>query len=32
MMTPTGRELALERYGYMKEFFIRLRKEVEGEL
>ena len=32
MMTPTGYELALERYGYMKEFFIRLRKEVEGEL
>ena len=32
MMTLTGRELALERYGYMKEFFTRLRKEVEGEL
>jgi uncharacterized protein len=32
MMTPTGRELALERYAYMKGFFTRLRKEVEGEL
>jgi uncharacterized protein len=32
MMTPTGRALALERYDYMKSFFTRLRKEVEGEL
>ncbi|HVB23246.1 MAG TPA: HD domain-containing protein [Ktedonobacteraceae bacterium] len=32
MTTPTGRMLAQERYTYMKEFFTRLRKEVEGEL
>src|SRR5713101_3483632 len=32
MTTDTGRALAQERYNYMKEFFLRLRKEVEGEL
>ena len=32
MTTDTGRALAQERYTYMKEFFLRLRKEVEGEL
>ncbi len=32
MTTPTGKTLAQERYDYMKEFFTRLRKEVEGEL
>lgn len=32
MATPTGRELARERYDFMREFFIRLRKEIEGEL
>jgi uncharacterized protein len=32
MATPTGRELARERYDFMREFFLRLRKEVEGEL
>jgi uncharacterized protein len=32
MTTDTGRTLAQERYTYMKEFFLRLRKEVEGEL
>ena len=32
MATPTGRELARERYDFMHEFFVRLRKEVEGEL
>lgn len=32
MATPTGRELARERYMFMKEFFRRLRKEAEGEL
>jgi len=32
MATPTGRELARERYDFMCEFFVRLRKEVEGEL
>lgn len=32
MTTATGKELALERYTYMKEFFQRLRQEVEGEL
>jgi uncharacterized protein len=31
MTTNTGRELARERYEYMKEFFRRLRLEVEGE-
>ena len=32
MTTQTGREMAQERYAYMREFFIRLRLEVEGEL
>ena len=32
MTTNTGRALAQERYTYMQEFFIRLHKEVEGEL
>ncbi len=32
MTTSTGRELARERYEYMKEFFRRLRLEIEGEL
>jgi uncharacterized protein len=32
MTTATGKELAQERYTYMKEFFQRLRQEVEGEL
>src|SRR6266496_538909 len=32
MTTDTGRALAQERYTYMKEFFLRLRKEVKGEL
>lgn len=32
MTTPTGKELARERYEYMKEFFRRLQQEVEGEL
>ncbi len=32
MTTATGKELALERYTYMQEFFQRLRQEVEGEL
>lgn len=32
MMTPTGRELAQERYSFMEAFFTRLRKEVQGEL
>src|SRR6266566_5175306 len=32
MTTDTGRALAQERYTYMKEFFLRLQKEVEGEL
>ncbi len=32
MATSTGREMARERYDFMREFFIRLRKEVEGEL
>lgn len=32
MTTPTGKMLAQEHYTYMKEFFTRLRKEVEGEL
>ena len=32
MTTPTGKMLAQERYTYMKEFFTRLRKEVEGDL
>jgi uncharacterized protein len=32
MTTSTGRELARERYEYMKGFFKRLRLEVEGEL
>jgi uncharacterized protein len=32
MTTATGKELARERYTYMKEFFQRLRQEVEGEL
>jgi uncharacterized protein len=32
MATSTGRELARERFEYMKEFFRRLRLEVEGEL
>lgn len=32
MTTSTGKLLAQERYDYMKEFFTRLRKEVEGEL
>ncbi len=32
MTTPTGRELAHERYAFMEVFFARLRKEVQGEL
>ncbi len=32
MTTNTGQILAQERYTYMKEFFLRLQKEVEGEL
>jgi uncharacterized protein len=32
MTTPTGRELATERYCYMKGFFTRLRQEIEGDL
>lgn len=32
MTTTTGRELAHERYAFMEEFFVRLRKEVEGDL
>lgn len=32
MTTSTGRELAHERFDYMKEFFNRLRHEVEGKL
>lgn len=32
MTTPTGRELAHERYTFMEEFFTRLLKEVQGEL
>ncbi len=32
MTTPTGRELAAERYTSMKGFFTRLRQEIEGEL
>src|SRR6266700_2539176 len=32
MTTDTGQALAQERYTYMKEFFLRLQKEVEGEL
>ena len=32
MATEKGRALAQERYDYMHEFFVRLRKEVEGEL
>jgi uncharacterized protein len=32
MTTQTGREMAQERYAYMRDFFIRLRLEVEGEL
>ncbi|SRR5579884_1398363 len=32
MTTTTGKALALERYTYMKEFFQRLRLEVNGEL
>ncbi|HKV58733.1 MAG TPA: HD domain-containing protein [Ktedonobacteraceae bacterium] len=32
MTTTTGRELAHERFAFMEEFFLRLRKEVEGEL
>ena len=32
MTTQTGRMLAQERHDYMKEFFVRLQKEVEGEL
>ena len=32
MTTSTGRELALERFAYMQEFFTRLRQEVEGVL
>lgn len=32
MTTPTGRELAHERYAFMEMFFTRLRKEVQGEL
>ena len=32
MATNTGRELALERFAFMQEFFSRLRQEVEGEL
>jgi uncharacterized protein len=32
MTTNKGRELARERFAYMQEFFLRLQKEVEGEL
>jgi uncharacterized protein len=32
MTTKTGRELALERFAFMEEFFKRLQKEVEGDL
>ena len=32
MATATGRELARERFVFMQEFFVRLKKEVEGEL
>jgi uncharacterized protein len=32
MTTVTGRELARERFAFMKEFFWRLKQEVEGEL
>jgi uncharacterized protein len=32
MTTATGKELAHERYSYMKEFFHRLQQEVKGEL
>ena len=32
MTTNKGRELAQERYTYMRDFFGRLRKEIEGEL
>jgi uncharacterized protein len=32
MTTPTGRELAAERYTYMQSFFTRLRQEIEGDL
>ena len=32
MTTPTGRELAAERYACMKGFFTRLRQEIESEL
>lgn len=32
MATVTGRELARERYAFMEAFFMRLKKEVEGEL
>lgn len=32
MTTATGKELARERYAYMREFFQRLRQEVSGEL
>ena len=32
MTTTTGRALAQERYTFMKEFFLRLQREVEGEL
>ncbi|MBE3560692.1 MAG: HD domain-containing protein [Ktedonobacteraceae bacterium] len=32
MTTPTGRTLAQERFDYMKGFFERLQREVEGEL
>ena len=32
MTTNTGRILAQERYTYMEEFFLRLQREVEGEL
>lgn len=32
MTTPTGRNMARERFDYMQEFFSRLRKEVEGDM
>jgi len=32
MTTPTGRELARERYAFMEEFFTRLQKEADGVL
>jgi uncharacterized protein len=32
MMTNTGREMAYERFNYMREFFSRLQHEVEGKL